>query len=120
MCSVVVPVKTMERLKASEEISDLHDKSLVGKSKLVHKWANRKTCIGTNYTLQVGEWLNRGEALIYASDDIPTELNEEAAQVLSQKIDEHKAFFSDWNSVKEQASRIAPTLQVLRTYFFCD
>ena len=25
---------------------------------------------------QVGEWLNRGEALIYA-DDIPTELNEE-------------------------------------------
>ena len=84
---VIVPVKTMERLKAS------------------------------NYTLQVGEWLNRGEALIYASDDIPTELNEEAAQVLSQKIDEHKAFFSDWNSVKEQASRIAPTLQVLRTYF---
>ena len=61
----------------------------------------------------MGEWLNRGEALIYASDDIPTELNEEAAQVLSQKIDEHKAFFSDWNSVKEQASRIAPTLQVL-------
>ena len=35
----------------------------------------------------------------------------QAAQVLSQKIDEHKAFFSDWNSVKEQASRIAPTLQ---------
>ena len=28
---------------------------------------------------QVGEWLNRGEALIYA-DDIPTELNEEVFQ----------------------------------------
>ena len=55
---------------------------------------------------QVGEWLNRGEALIYA-DDMPTELNEEAAAVLSQKIDDHKAFFADWNSVKEQASRIA-------------
>ena len=79
----------------------------------INEQTEKLALVLTNYTLQVGEWLNRGEALIYASDDIPTELNEEAAQVLSQKIDEHKAFFSDWNSVKEQASRIAPTLQVL-------
>lgn len=54
---------------------------------------------------QVGEWLNQGEALVY-SEDIPTEFNEEAAAVLSQKIDDHKAFFQDWPSVKEQAFRL--------------
>ena len=50
---------------------------------------------------QIGEWLNQGEALIYA-DDIPTQLNEEAAAVLNQKIEDHKSFFQDIESVQKQ------------------
>ena len=52
---------------------------------------------------QVGEWLNQGEALVY-SDDVPTQLNEEAAAVLNQKIEDHRAFFKDLNSVQKQFS----------------
>ncbi len=50
---------------------------------------------------QVGEWLNQGEALVF-SDDVPAQLNEEAAAVLNQKIEDHKAFFADLNSVQKQ------------------
>ena len=50
---------------------------------------------------QVGEWLNQGEALVF-SDDVPAQLNEEAAAVLNQKIEDHKAFFGDLNSVQRQ------------------
>ena len=50
---------------------------------------------------QIGEWLNQGEALIYG-DDIPTQLNEEAAAVLNQKIEDHKSFFQDINSIHKQ------------------
>ena len=53
---------------------------------------------------QIGEWLNQGEALIN-SDDIPTQLNEEAAAVLNQKIEDHKSFFSDYSSVQDQFAR---------------
>ena len=35
---------------------------------------------------QIGEWLNQAEGLVYG-DDIPTQLNEEAAAVLNQKIE---------------------------------
>lgn len=48
---------------------------------------------------QVGEWLNQGEALVYG-DDIPQHLNEEAAAVLNQKIEDHRAFFKDLNAVQ--------------------
>lgn len=41
---------------------------------------------------RIGEWLNQGEALVHA-DDVPQQLNEEAAAVLNQKIEDHKAFF---------------------------
>ena len=50
---------------------------------------------------QIGEWLNQGEALIYG-DDIPTQLNEEAAAVLNQKIEDHKSFFTDIGTVQNQ------------------
>ena len=50
---------------------------------------------------QIGEWLNQAEGLIYG-DDIPTQLNEEAAAVLNQKIEDHKSFFQDIESVKKQ------------------
>ena len=62
---------------------------------------------------QVGEWLNRGEALVYA-EDVPTELNEESAAVLSQKIDDHKSFFNDYDSVKEQAARLSKDIKLLQ------
>ena len=50
---------------------------------------------------QIGEWLNQGEGLIYG-DDIPSQLNEEAAAVLNQKIEDHKSFFQDIESVQKQ------------------
>ena len=50
---------------------------------------------------QIGEWLNQAEGLIYG-DDIPTQLNEEAAAVLNQKIEDHKSFFQDIDSVQKQ------------------
>ena len=62
---------------------------------------------------QIGEWVNRGEALVYA-EDIPNELNEESAAVLSQKIDDHKHFFNDYESVKEQASRLSKDTKLLQ------
>ena len=62
---------------------------------------------------QVGEWVNRGEALVYA-EDIPNELNEESAAVLSQKIDDHKHFFNDYESVKEQAARLSKDTKLLQ------
>ena len=37
-----------------------------------------------------------------SSDDVPAHLNEEAAAVLNQKIDDHKAFFADLESIREQ------------------
>jgi hypothetical protein len=52
---------------------------------------------------QVGEWLNQGEALI-AADDVPPVFNEEAAAVLNQKIEDHKAFFGDLAAVQRQFS----------------
>lgn len=52
---------------------------------------------------QIGEWLNQGEALIYA-DDVPQQLNEEAAAILNQKIEDHKSFFRDLQSVQMQFS----------------
>ena len=51
--------------------------------------------------MQVGEWLNQGEGLVH-SEDVPSHLNEEAAAVLNQKIDDHKAFFADLEHVREQ------------------
>ena len=47
------------------------------------------------------------------SEDVPTELNEESAAVLSQKIDDHKSFFNDYESVKEQASRLSTDTRLL-------
>ena len=52
---------------------------------------------------QVGEWLNQGEGLVH-SEDVPTHLNEEAAAVLNQKIDDHKSFFADLEHIREQGS----------------
>ena len=51
--------------------------------------------------MQVGEWLNQGEGLVH-SEDVPSHLNEEAAAVLNQKIDDHKAFFADLEHIREQ------------------
>ena len=50
---------------------------------------------------QIGEWLNQGEALVHG-DDVPAQLNEEAAAILNQKIEDHKAFFRDLGSVQKQ------------------
>ena len=51
--------------------------------------------------------------MIY-SEDVPNELNEESAAVLSQKIDDHKSFFNDYESVKDQAARISKDAKLLQ------
>ena len=51
--------------------------------------------------------------MVYA-EDIPNELNEESAAVLSQKIDDHKHFFNDYESVKEQAARLTKDAKLLQ------
>ena len=51
--------------------------------------------------------------MIY-SEDVPNELNEESAAVLSQKIDDHKSFFNDYDSVKEQAARLSKDAKLLQ------
>lgn len=46
----------------------------------------------------VGEWLAKAEQLIYC-DEIPTIMNEETAAIISRKLEEHKAFFADLQTV---------------------
>ena len=68
--------------------------------------------------LQVGEWLNQGEGLVH-SDDVPTHLNEEAAAVLNQKIDDHKAFFADLEHIREQGSAWTTATMRFRLLLTC-
>ena len=49
--------------------------------------------------------MNQAEGLVYG-DDIPTQLNEEAAAVLNQKIEDHKSFFADTASVQDQFNNL--------------
>lgn len=60
----------------------------------------------------VGEWLAKGEKLIY-HDEIPTAMTEETASIISRKLEEHKTFFSDLPAIidKFQNACNAPYVQ---------
>lgn len=60
---------------------------------------------------QVGEWLNNAEHLL-CSEDLPTLFDDEAANALKTKLDEHKQFFADLATIQstfEQAIINPPT-----------
>ena len=48
---------------------------------------------------QVGEWLNNAEHLL-CSEDLPPNFDDEAANALKVKLDEHKHFFSEWPAIE--------------------
>lgn len=53
----------------------------------------------------VGRWLAHAESLLHSDDDIPEEMTEETASIISQKLEEHKKFFLDLPSVVEKFNR---------------
>lgn len=50
---------------------------------------------------EIVDWLGRAENMIYG-DEIPQVMNEETARIISQKLEEHKAFFADLPKVVEK------------------
>ncbi|XP_043257160.1 nesprin-1 isoform X11 [Colletes gigas] len=44
---------------------------------------------------ELGRWLRRAEALLISDDDIPEEMTEETANIISNKLEDHKKFFLD-------------------------
>nr|XP_034172930.1 nesprin-1 isoform X14 [Osmia lignaria] len=56
---------------------------------------------------EVGKWLGRAEALLISDNDIPEEMTEETANIISNKLEDHKKFFVDLPSMTErfQAAR---------------
>ena len=49
---------------------------------------------------QVGEWLNNAEHLLSSDADLPTTFDDEAANALKTKLDEHKHFFAETNAMQ--------------------
>ncbi len=62
---------------------------------------------------QVGEWLNQAEGLVY-SDDVPAQLNEEAAALLNQKIEDHKV---NVKVMQKKPHRLQCTFPALKAFF---
>lgn len=48
----------------------------------------------------VGKWLAEAEKLLYY-DDIPTQMNEQTAAIISRKLEEHKKFFANYDQIKD-------------------
>lgn len=48
----------------------------------------------------VGKWLAEAEKLLYY-DDIPTQMNEQTAAIISRKLEEHKQFFANLDQIKD-------------------
>lgn len=51
---------------------------------------------------EAGRWLARAEALIMSDNDIPEEMTEETANIISNKLEEHKKFFLDLPTMTER------------------
>lgn len=62
---------------------------------------------------EIGRWLAHGESLLHSDDDIPEEMTEETAGIISQKLEEHKKFFLDLPNIIEKFKH-AQTSPLLR------
>ncbi|KZC10894.1 Nesprin-1 [Dufourea novaeangliae] len=51
---------------------------------------------------EAGRWLARAEALLTSDNDIPEEMTEETANIISNKLEDHKKFFLDLPSMVER------------------
>lgn len=54
---------------------------------------------------EVGRWLALGENLLNSDDDIPSEMTEETAGIISNKLEDHKKFFLDLPEMAEKFKR---------------
>lgn len=56
---------------------------------------------------EIGRWLAKAESLLNSNDDddLPEKMTEETASLVSQKLEEHKKFFSDYPSVMDKFQR---------------
>lgn len=54
---------------------------------------------------ELGRWLARGEMMLNSDDDIPEEMTEETASIISIKLEDHKKFFLDLPMVVEKFNR---------------
>lgn len=55
---------------------------------------------------EVGRWLAHAESLLHSDDDIPEEMTEETAGIISQKLEVHKKFFLDLPNVVDKFNRV--------------
>ncbi|KAG7206621.1 hypothetical protein KM043_000301 [Ampulex compressa] len=54
---------------------------------------------------EVGRWLCRAEALLASDGDIPEEMTEETANIISNKLEEHKKFFLEMAEARDKLER---------------
>lgn len=57
----------------------------------------------------VGKWLSDGEKLLRTAD-IPSEMNEESASIISRKLEEHKQFFGEMPNIVDLFNRTKNTV----------
>lgn len=55
---------------------------------------------------EVNRWLSGAEALLISDNDIPEEMTEETANIISNKLEDHKKFFLDLPSMTERFQAI--------------
>lgn len=51
---------------------------------------------------EFGRWLAQGEMMLASDDDIPEEMTEETASIISRKLEDHKKFFLDLPTIGEK------------------
>ncbi|XP_012271233.1 nesprin-1 isoform X8 [Orussus abietinus] len=54
---------------------------------------------------EVGRWLARAEGLLRSDDDIPVDMSEETAGIISSKLEEHKKFFLEHTPITDKFHR---------------
>lgn len=54
---------------------------------------------------ETGRWLALAESLLNSDDDIPDEMNEQTAGIISNKLEDHKKFFLDLQNMTEKFHR---------------
>ena len=54
---------------------------------------------------EIGKWLARAEMILNSDEDIPEEMTEETASIISNKLEDHKKFFLDLPTISEKFQR---------------
>ncbi|KAL0110413.1 hypothetical protein PUN28_013801 [Cardiocondyla obscurior] len=55
---------------------------------------------------EIGKWLAKAEALLYSDNNIPQEMSESTANIISNKLEDHKKFFLDLPTMTEKFQRV--------------